>query len=113
MITVGFIQFLDIVTSPKCKENLGPQDVDDYFFLQKLVSIYSLIWSMCVCIGRKEDYDLCSICFSKMGNETDYYRIDRPVQHRFSRSLLKELHTPVCSAFISTLFLNIHDLSVL
>lgn len=28
----------------------------------------------------KEDYDLCSICFSEMGNDTDYIRIDRPVR---------------------------------
>ncbi|XP_030542300.1 protein NBR1 homolog [Rhodamnia argentea] len=27
----------------------------------------------------KEDYDLCSICFSGMGNVADYIRIDRPV----------------------------------
>ncbi|KAF8005904.1 hypothetical protein BT93_K0249 [Corymbia citriodora subsp. variegata] len=27
----------------------------------------------------KEDYDLCSICFSEMGNVADYIRIDRPV----------------------------------
>ncbi|XP_039008254.1 protein JOKA2-like isoform X2 [Hibiscus syriacus] len=27
----------------------------------------------------KDDYDLCSICFSKMGNEADYVRMDRPV----------------------------------
>ncbi|CAH8391798.1 unnamed protein product [Eruca vesicaria subsp. sativa] len=31
----------------------------------------------------KEDYDLCSICFSVMGNEGDYTRMDKPavVQH--------------------------------
>lgn len=28
----------------------------------------------------KEDYDLCSICFSEMGKEADYVRIDRPVR---------------------------------
>ncbi|KAL4363623.1 hypothetical protein GQ457_04G035810 [Hibiscus cannabinus] len=27
----------------------------------------------------KDDYDLCSICFSKMGNESDYTRMDSPV----------------------------------
>lgn len=27
----------------------------------------------------KEDYDLCSICFSEMGNVADYIRMDRPV----------------------------------
>ncbi|KAL5215167.1 hypothetical protein ABZP36_004319 [Zizania latifolia] len=26
----------------------------------------------------KDDYDLCSACFSRMGNETEYTRIDRP-----------------------------------
>ncbi|OMO53381.1 Zinc finger, ZZ-type [Corchorus olitorius] len=30
----------------------------------------------------KDDYDLCSICFSKMGNEADYIRMDRPVHCR-------------------------------
>ncbi|XP_057745888.1 protein NBR1 homolog [Arachis stenosperma] len=29
----------------------------------------------------KENYDLCSICFIKMGNEMDYIKIDRPVYH--------------------------------
>lgn len=33
----------------------------------------------------KEDYDLCSICFSKMGNEADYVRMDRPVSYRHPR----------------------------
>ncbi|KAE8665912.1 Kinase superfamily protein [Hibiscus syriacus] len=27
----------------------------------------------------KDDYDLCSICFSKRGNEADYIRMNRPV----------------------------------
>ncbi|PSR95895.1 hypothetical protein CEY00_Acc22029 [Actinidia chinensis var. chinensis] len=30
----------------------------------------------------KEDYDLCSICFSEMGNLVDYIRMDRPVSFR-------------------------------
>ncbi|XWS36933.1 hypothetical protein CRYUN_Cryun19dG0000200 [Craigia yunnanensis] len=30
----------------------------------------------------KDDYDLCSICFSKMGNEADYIRMDMPVHYR-------------------------------
>ncbi|XWS60063.1 hypothetical protein CRYUN_Cryun07bG0001900 [Craigia yunnanensis] len=29
----------------------------------------------------QDDYDLCSICFSKMGNEADYIRMDRPVHY--------------------------------
>ncbi|XVE56346.1 hypothetical protein DITRI_Ditri04bG0002000 [Diplodiscus trichospermus] len=33
----------------------------------------------------KEDYDLCSICFSKIGNEADYIRMDRPVPYRHPR----------------------------
>ncbi|KAK1289666.1 hypothetical protein QJS10_CPB18g00653 [Acorus calamus] len=28
----------------------------------------------------KEDYDLCSTCFSTMGNEPDYFKIDRPIR---------------------------------
>lgn len=30
----------------------------------------------------KEDYDLCSVCFSEMGVESDYIRIDRPLSFR-------------------------------
>lgn len=30
----------------------------------------------------KMDYDLCSICFSRMGNEYDYMRMDRPALYR-------------------------------
>lgn len=33
----------------------------------------------------KDNYDLCSICFAKMGNEADYIRIDRPVSCRNPR----------------------------
>ncbi|XP_008777228.1 protein JOKA2-like [Phoenix dactylifera] len=50
----------------------------------------------------KEDYDLCSICFSEMGNEADYTRVDRasPISHRLyndfynthSRYLLPSSH---------------------
>ncbi|XP_021655517.2 protein JOKA2 isoform X2 [Hevea brasiliensis] len=32
------------------------------------------------------DYDLCSICFAKMGNEADYIKMDRPVFYRHPRS---------------------------
>ncbi|MED6218181.1 hypothetical protein PIB30_024506 [Stylosanthes scabra] len=38
----------------------------------------------------KENYDLCSICFIKMGNEMDYIKIERPVYH-----------SPPCSPFSS------------
>ncbi|GMI67317.1 Arabidopsis thaliana next to BRCA1 gene 1, next to BRCA1 gene 1 [Hibiscus trionum] len=38
----------------------------------------------------KDDYDLCSICFSKMGNEADYIRMDRPV-HSSNPWLSREL----------------------
>ncbi|KAJ4712419.1 protein NBR1-like [Melia azedarach] len=33
----------------------------------------------------KDNYDLCSICFTAIGNETDYIRIDRPVHYRHPR----------------------------
>ncbi|KAJ6814225.1 protein NBR1-like protein [Iris pallida] len=39
----------------------------------------------------KDDYDLCNFCFSQMGDEADYMRIDRPV-HRTPR-LSKEFHS--------------------
>lgn len=35
----------------------------------------------------KEDYDLCSICFSKMGSEADYIRLDHPVSYRHPWSI--------------------------
>ncbi|PQQ00464.1 protein NBR1 homolog isoform X1 [Prunus yedoensis var. nudiflora] len=33
----------------------------------------------------KEDYDLCRICYSSMGNASDYIRIDHPVSYRHPR----------------------------
>ncbi|XP_004299143.1 PREDICTED: uncharacterized protein LOC101312926 isoform X2 [Fragaria vesca subsp. vesca] len=33
----------------------------------------------------KEDYDLCRICFSSMGNVAEYIRIDHPVSYRHPR----------------------------
>ncbi|GAV64616.1 PB1 domain-containing protein/ZZ domain-containing protein [Cephalotus follicularis] len=33
----------------------------------------------------REDFDLCSICFSEMGNEADYIKIVRPMSYRHSR----------------------------
>ncbi|XP_074590621.1 protein NBR1 homolog [Curcuma longa] len=36
----------------------------------------------------KHDYDLCSVCFSKMGNEADYTRIDK--SHGFSHEMIKD-----------------------
>ncbi|PIN14876.1 hypothetical protein CDL12_12489 [Handroanthus impetiginosus] len=40
----------------------------------------------------KVDYDLCSICFEKMGNDTDYMRIDRPVIYRPNMMSFRGLH---------------------
>ncbi|KAL2459489.1 ubiquitin-associated/TS-N domain-containing protein [Forsythia ovata] len=41
----------------------------------------------------KEDYDLCSICFAEMGNDTDYIIIDRPVAYRHSFSFKGHRHS--------------------
>ncbi|XP_015580599.1 protein JOKA2 isoform X1 [Ricinus communis] len=41
----------------------------------------------------REDYDLCSICFSEMGNEADYIMIARPVSYRRPHSF-KGLQDP-------------------
>ncbi|KAF8399781.1 hypothetical protein HHK36_015651 [Tetracentron sinense] len=41
----------------------------------------------------KEDYDLCSICFSEMGKGAEYIRMDRPVPC-FSTRLFKEFYDP-------------------
>ncbi|CAI9767807.1 unnamed protein product [Fraxinus pennsylvanica] len=40
----------------------------------------------------KENYDLCSICFAKLGNDIDYISIDRPVVYRHS-SLSRPRHS--------------------
>ncbi|KAH1080091.1 hypothetical protein J1N35_019852 [Gossypium stocksii] len=45
----------------------------------------------------KDDYDLCSICFSKMGNEADYIRIDRPV-HSSNPWFCRASNDPIPSA---------------
>jgi hypothetical protein len=29
-------------------------------------------------IGRKNDYDLCGACFSHMGKDSEYTRLDKP-----------------------------------
>ncbi|XP_043705919.1 protein JOKA2-like [Telopea speciosissima] len=39
----------------------------------------------------KENYDLCSICYSETGNEAEYIRMDRPIPYR-SHRLFKELY---------------------
>ncbi|XP_059644647.1 protein JOKA2 isoform X2 [Cornus florida] len=43
---------------------------------------------------QKEDYDLCSICFSVVGNEVDYIRMDRPVSYRPPWSFKGGLYYP-------------------
>ncbi|XP_038683440.1 protein JOKA2-like isoform X2 [Tripterygium wilfordii] len=50
----------------------------------------------------KEDYDLCSICFSEMGNEADYIRMDRPQSYRHSQSVhgLRDYHPRVIRQFL-------------
>lgn len=42
----------------------------------------------------KENYDLCSICFAEMGNDADYFRMDRPLTypHPWSFKGLHDLH---------------------
>ncbi|KAK4370809.1 hypothetical protein RND71_010284 [Anisodus tanguticus] len=42
---------------------------------------------------RKEDYDLCSLCFAQNGNDADYIRMDRPVTYHHPVAL-KGLHDP-------------------
>jgi hypothetical protein len=32
----------------------------------------------CFFIGSKDDYDLCSACFSHMGKDSEYTRLDKP-----------------------------------
>lgn len=62
---------------------------------------------------RKEDYDLCRICFSSMGNVADYIRIDYPVSGRHPRPF-KGMHVQVCSpsyvnfCFLSFFFLHVN-----
>ncbi|CAH8384696.1 unnamed protein product [Eruca vesicaria subsp. sativa] len=42
----------------------------------------------------KEDYDLCTICFSVMGNEGDYTRMDKPVSAQPLHPFKGRLPTP-------------------
>ncbi|XP_058193808.1 protein JOKA2-like isoform X2 [Rhododendron vialii] len=42
----------------------------------------------------KEDYDLCLICFTEMGDESDYIRMDRPVPYRHPYHHHKGLSDP-------------------
>lgn len=44
----------------------------------------------------KEDYDLCDVCFNRMGNEVEYTRIDKPIlPHKLSRdpNLCRKIHS--------------------
>lgn len=45
---------------------------------------------------RKEDYDLCSVCFLQMGNEEDYIRLDQPVTYIRRPSYWKGSFEVVC-----------------
>ncbi|XAR67974.1 hypothetical protein NMG60_11002938 [Bertholletia excelsa] len=49
----------------------------------------------------KEDYDLCSTCFSEIGNEDDYIRIDQPIapRHQYCLGgLCNQIqHPPLCA----------------
>lgn len=59
---------------------------------------------LCLYLYRKEDYDLCSVCFSEMGVESDYIRIDRPLSFRHPMSF-KGMHEQVCIFFVNFVFL--------
>ncbi|KAG6686437.1 protein NBR1 homolog isoform X2 [Carya illinoinensis] len=53
----------------------------------------------------KSDYDLCSICFSEMGNETDYWRMDRPMSCRIPWSLndiREQMDSQMSSPWVAT-----------
>lgn len=39
---------------------------------------------------RKENYDLCHICYNEMGNGTEYIRMDRPASARFPRCVYEQ-----------------------
>ncbi|CAL9185921.1 unnamed protein product, partial [Musa hybrid cultivar] len=41
-------------------------------------------WSMIQISNVKEDYDLCTVCFSKTSKEADFTRIDMHPRHRIS-----------------------------
>ncbi|XP_042500362.1 protein JOKA2-like isoform X2 [Macadamia integrifolia] len=44
----------------------------------------------------KEDYDLCSICYSELGNKDEYIRMDRPMPCRSPRLFKKHYDRPGC-----------------
>ncbi|CDY08946.1 BnaC08g11760D [Brassica napus] len=47
----------------------------------------------------KEDYDLCTICFSVMGNEEDYTRMDKPASFQHSHPFGGQL-TPISNPWV-------------
>ncbi|CAG7898709.1 unnamed protein product [Brassica rapa] len=47
----------------------------------------------------KEDYDLCTICFSVMGNEGDYTRMDKPASVQHSHPFRGQL-TPISNPWV-------------
>ncbi|KAG2256336.1 hypothetical protein Bca4012_093419 [Brassica carinata] len=47
----------------------------------------------------KEDYDLCTICFSVMGNEGDYTRMDKPASFQHSLPFGGQL-TPISNPWV-------------
>ncbi|KAM7273126.1 hypothetical protein ACFE04_027790 [Oxalis oulophora] len=60
----------------------------------------------------KEDYDLCVTCFTKMGNQQDYIRIDRPIPYlKQSQFFGAQYHYPPAPALprhVNTLLKAIH-----
>ncbi|MBA0559612.1 hypothetical protein Golob_016566 [Gossypium lobatum] len=72
------------------------------FCFERLVIPFGFCFQLSVSISlnlecRKDDYDLCSICFSKMGNEADYIRMDRPV-HSSNPWFCRASNDPIPSA---------------
>jgi next-to-BRCA1 protein 1 len=47
-----------------------------------MMAVGLMLFFLLLFCGRKEDYDLCSICFAAMGNEADYIKMDRTMSCR-------------------------------
>lgn len=77
MMVVGFIQLLDLDSNQKCKKISKLWLVFNGCFMSDANSVVFVFFC------RKDDFDLCSICFAAMGSEADYIRIDRPVHYQY------------------------------
>lgn len=69
----------------------------EFYIVVLSQSSYTFMFLLWLC--RKEDYDLCGICFSETSNKADYTRIDRA--HHSSRRVFKDCYNSVWPNLLS------------